>query len=253
MPPSQLRLCGLRGQRSQVPTGHLRVVGSDPSERMNGSGGWSRRHQEGAPLYKPSRWSSSGPQPKLRVNASDALGSASAPTCDVTWTSGRTNSEALELGGGYTSRGGYRARLNSKRTGIFPRLKLRVRAPSPALEYQYLKRRCHTPRGTAVSLTRPIASAATGPFAVYRRRDTGRSVASRLWSPTVRQRHIQDGRPESPQCVAIMSSKPPRASAMPATIILSLGILKAGICAATNQTPANKIKRNPTSTRVTPV
>ena len=33
-------------------------------------------------------------------------------------------------------------------------------------------------------------------FAVYRRRDTGPSVASHLWSPTVRQRHIQDGRPK---------------------------------------------------------
>jgi hypothetical protein len=57
-------------------------------------------------------------------------------TCTpVDWliVTGEGHVPELENGGGYTSRGGFRARVNSKTDQHLPRLKLRVRAPWSAL------------------------------------------------------------------------------------------------------------------------
>jgi hypothetical protein len=43
----------------------------------------------------------------------------------------------------------------------------------------------------------------------------------------------------------MMRSRPPRASATPATILLAALALNLGISAAANQIPANRISRNP--------
>ena len=53
-----------------------------------------------------------------------------------------------------------------------------------------------------------------------------------------------------PQCVAMIRRIPAPASAQPATILRALGIFNAGNSEATNQTPAKRISRNPTSANI---